>query len=74
MYYYCKWGNKTFYPKYQNYSNQNVDSLFGVISMSRIVIFDLLLENVEINNLQFYISINGFSCEIFPIPRLSIQI
>lgn len=42
--------------------------------MSRIIIFDIHLENIDINILQFYISINDISFEIFPVPRLSTRI
>ena len=73
-YYFCKYSNKTFYPKYQNYSRDIFDSLYGIISTSRIVIFDIILDNIENNILQFYISINGISFEIFPIPGLSTRI
>ena len=73
-YYFCKYGNYTFYPKYQNYTTEIFDSLFGIISTSRIIIFDIHLENIDINILQFYISINDISFEIFPVPRLSTRI
>ena len=73
-YYFCKCGNKSFYPTYQNYTKEIFDSLFGFISTSRIVIFDIDLENIEHNILQFYISINNVSWEIFPNPRLSTRI
>ena len=73
-YYFCKYGNKTIYPKYKNYTRDLFDSLFGIINKSRIVIFDITLENLENNILEFYVTINGISCEIFPIPGLSTRI
>ena len=65
--YYCKLGENKFYPYYKNYSNEDFNSLFGVIDKGRIAIFDIKLEILEKQNLFFYISYMNNICEIFPI-------
>ena len=67
-YYFCEFGNKTFYPIYEYYSPRDFNSLYGVIEKGRILIFDIPLENIENEVFHFYIFYKNDYCEIFPIP------
>ena len=63
FYYFCKLGNKIFYPKY-SYSGFDFITLFGNINKGRIVSFDIALDIIDNENLSFYISYMGKELEI----------
>ena len=66
-YYFCNFENKSFFPKTENYSNKDFYSLFGLVEKGKIIIFDIPLENVQIQTIYIYISFNNNNYEIFPI-------
>jgi CDP-glycerol glycerophosphotransferase (TagB/SpsB family) len=65
-FYFCKFGNKKFLPKYYDYSGYDFFTLFGIIEKGRIVTFDIPLKNFNSNIFHFYISYNDIDIEIFP--------
>ena len=66
-FYYCKIGNKTILPKYYEYPNYDVMSLYGIIQKGRIAIFDIPLEKINKTQIiMFYISYMDYNEEIFP--------
>ena len=65
-FYFCKIGNKTFFPKYFYSSNDDFITIYGDIEKGRIVIFDIQLEKINIQIFHFYISYNDKIIEIFP--------
>ena len=73
-YYFCKLGNKIFYPIYDYYSPQDFNSLYGVIENGRILYFDIPLENVGNQTFYFYIFYKNDYCEIFPTPGANTHI
>ena len=65
--YFCKIGNKTFYPIIKNYSANDFTTLYGVFAKSKIIIFDINLENFEMQILYIYINFFRETYEIFTI-------
>ena len=65
--FFCKIGNKTFYPSIKNYSVNDFRTLYGVFSKSKIIIFDINIEKIEKQILYFYIKFNRDIYEIFTI-------
>ena len=65
-FYFCKLGNKTFFPKYYEYSGYDFITMYGIIEKGRIDNFDILLEHVNKQIFRFYISYNDIIIEIFP--------
>ena len=63
---FCKLGNKTFFPKYNYYSNYDFITKYGIIDKGRIVTYDIPLENINIQSFHFYISYYDNIIEIFP--------
>ena len=64
-YYYCRLDNNTFYPKYYDYPNYDLITIYGIIKKGRIVYFEIPLN--QQNNSQiisFHISYNNFNREI----------
>lgn len=66
FYYFCKLGNKIYFPKYYFYSNFDYVNMYGTIDKGRIVSFDILLENEFKEDLKFFISYMENVMEIFP--------
>ena len=64
-FYFCKIGNKTFYPKYDYYSGYDFITMYGIIYKGRIVIFDLILDIKDEQNLQFFLSYKDNNIEKF---------
>ena len=62
--YFCKLGNKIFYPKYHFYSEFDFVTLYGYINKGRIVSFDIPLDINNKENLFFYISYMENNIEI----------
>ena len=65
-FYFCKFKNKAFFPKYSHYFGYDFITMYGVIEKGRIVIFDIPLEDLNMQILHFYISYNDIVIEIFP--------
>ena len=55
-FFHCKVGNKTFFPKYKHYSGYDYYTMYGLIEKGRIVIFDILIQNIKEQIIQFFIS------------------
>ena len=77
-FYFCKYGDKTIFPKYYDYSGYDFSTMYGVIENGRIVNFNIPLENCNKQIFRFYISYDNIIMEIFPslgwfahIPSLS---
>ena len=64
-FYYCKLGNRTFYPKLEKFKLHDFNSLYGVIEKGNLLIFDIPLENHKEQVIHFYISYMNFHYEIF---------
>lgn len=67
-FYFCKLGNKTFYPKIEQYSNNDFITMFGVIEKGKIIIFNIPMENKEIQVVNTFISYMNNSLEILTTP------
>ena len=65
-FFYCKIGNKTFFPTYKIYSGYDYYTMYGLIEKGRIVIFDILIQHIDEQIIQFFISYNDNNVEIFP--------
>ena len=66
-YYYCKAGNKIFFPKYVENFKYNFFTLYGLIEKGRTIIFEIPFETNNLPlNFYFYISYLGYEVEIFP--------
>ena len=66
FFYFCKFGNKTFFPKHYYYSGYDFITIYGIIEKGRIVQFDIPLEKHNIQIFKFYISYDDKIIEIFP--------
>ena len=65
-YYYCKLGNKIFYPKYIEYPNFDVITMYGINQKGRILIFDIPFEkDIDNQTFKFYISFKNYNEEIY---------
>ena len=65
-FYFCKLGKKIIYPEYFYYSGYDLITMYGKINKGRIVVFDIKLENINSQTLEFFISFNDYNVEIFP--------
>ena len=65
-FYFCKIGNKKFFPKFYHCPKYDFTTLYGVVSKGMIVTFDIELDNVEKQTLNFYLSYMNNKTEIFP--------
>ena len=66
FFYFCKIGNKTFFPKYYHYSGYDFKNMYGIIEKGRVVTFDIPLEQINRQTFHFYISYNDIIFELFP--------
>ena len=64
FYYYCKLGNKIFFPTYSFYSGFDYVTMFGCIHKGRIISFDISLDINDEKQLLFYISYNDKEIQI----------
>ena len=55
-FYFCLIGNKTYVAKIEDYPNNDLNCLFGVVERGKIIIFDIDLEIVEKQVIHIYIS------------------
>ena len=65
-YYFCKIDNKIFFPKYYYYYGYDTITMYGNINKGRIIKFDIPLQKVENQIIQFFLSYKGYEIEIFP--------
>ena len=65
-FYFCKIGNKTFFSKIYHCPKYDFTTLYGVVSKGMIVTFDIELDNVEKQTLNFYLSYMNNKTEIYP--------
>ena len=57
-------GGRIFYPKVENYSSNDFNTLFGLIETGKIVIFDIPLTNLDNIVISFNISFKNETYEI----------
>ena len=65
-FFYCIIGNKTFYPTYKLDSRYDYYNMYGLIEKGRVLVFDILIQNLKEQIIKFFISYNGNNVEIFP--------
>ena len=65
-FFYCKFGNKTIFPKYYIYSGYDYITMYGLVEKGRVVIFDIPIENTNEQSFKFFISYLNNNFEIFP--------
>ena len=66
FFYYCKLGNKIIYPYYYDYSGYDLITMYGKENKGRIVVFDIPIENINNEAVNFFLSYKGQESEIFP--------
>ena len=65
-FYYCRFENDIFFPKYSEYSNYDFETTFGIMQKGRIVIFDIPLNKIKnYGIINFYITYFDYTTEIF---------
>ena len=65
--YFCKVGNKTFFPKYFENKNYDFFAMDGLIKKGRTITFQISLDSINTPQIiNFYISFMNQSSEIFP--------
>ena len=64
--YFCKYSDIIFYPKFYAYPSYDFITMYGVINKGRIVVFDIILNNNDLQKLHFFISYGNNEAEIFP--------
>ena len=65
-FYYCKLGDKIYYPNYNYFSKFDYRTLFGITIKGRVISFIINIEVNEGQILHFYLSYNYVNFEIFP--------
>ena len=65
-FYFARLGDKIFFPKYHYYSVFDFITIFGTIIKGRIITFDIIINNIEKEELYFYISYMNKKIEIKP--------
>ena len=63
-FYFCKFGDKIIFAKTESFSGYDFNSLFGVIEKGKVIIFEIPLDNIEMQILHIYISFMEFQYEI----------
>ena len=66
FYYFCKIGNKKFFPKYSFYSGYDFLTMYGLAEKGRLIFFDLKIDIKDMQYIHFYISYMNKNIEIFP--------
>ena len=57
-------GGRIFYPKVENFSSNDFNTLFGLIETGKIIIFDIPLTNLDNIVISFNISFKNETYEI----------
>ena len=65
-FYYVVIDNEIYYPKYKDYIQYNLITLYGIIVKGRIIIFDIPIKIVKKQIVHIYISYEKNNIEIFP--------
>ena len=66
-FYFCKIGNKTFFPKYFENKNYDFFAMDGLIKKGRTITFQISLDSITTPQIfNFYISYMSINAEIFP--------
>ena len=66
-FYFCKFEDKIIFAKTESFSGYDFNSLFGVIEKGKVIIFEIPLNNIEMQILHIYISFMEFQYEILTI-------
>ena len=66
--YFCKIGNKTYYPEIVKYNSHDLITLFGTFDEGKVVIFNIKIEEIFTQIIYMYISFFNISMEIFTNP------
>ena len=66
--YFCKIGNKTYYPEIVKYNSHDLITLFGTFDEGKVIIFNIKLEEIFTHIIYMYISFFNISTEIFSNP------
>ena len=66
FFYYCKVGNKTYFPEYFEYSGYDFYTMFGLTEKGRGIIFNIPIENKKEICIQVFLNFIGTDIEIFP--------
>ena len=65
-FYFCKYGNKTFFPKYNKFSSDSIISMDGRYEKGRIIVFNIFFDTSnDTKFIHFYISYMNWKLEIF---------
>ena len=66
FYYFCKIGNKIFFPKYYLHPDYDFLTMYGTIEKGRVISFDLKVDIKDEQYIHFYIYYMHKNIEIFP--------
>ena len=66
--YFCKIGNKTYYPEIVKYNSHDLITLFGTFDEGKVIIFNIKLEKIFTQIIYMYISFFNISTEILTNP------
>ena len=66
--YFCKIGNKTYYPEIVKYNSHDLITLFGTFDEGKVIIFNIKFEEIFTHIIYMYISFFNISTEIFSNP------
>ena len=65
-FYFCKVGNKTYFPRFYEYSGYDFYTMFGRADKGNIVVFDIPIKQTKELNIQFFLSFKSNNIERFP--------
>ena len=65
-FFYCKIGDKVFFPKYYIYSGYDYITMYGLIEKGRVIVFDIPIKNTNEQVIKIFISYLNNNIEIFP--------
>ena len=65
-FYFCLFGNKTFFPKYYDYSGFDFNTMYGLSEKGKMVTFNIPMGQNNEQNIKFFVSYNNENVEIFP--------
>ena len=65
-FYYCKVGDKIYFPEYCEYSGYDFYTMFGLAEKGRGIIFNIPIESKKEICIQVFLNFIGTDIEIFP--------
>ena len=65
-FYYCKVGDKIYFPEYFEYSGYDFYTMFGLAEKGRVIIFNIPIESKKEICIQVFLNFIGTDIEIFP--------